>query len=100
MACQSDVTVRNEQGQDSTVIEYRGTTTVTATATDGSGNTDTCTFDVTVLRAYPFGSFEAALYYSVVSEISPGEFGADLKFLTVSNRYHRISLNGVSSTST
>merc|ERR1712054_675464 len=126
ITCQSDVTVRNEQGQDSTVIEYSGTsatdnsgveptisfsipnnspfnvgtTTVTATATDGSGNTDTCTFDVTVLQAYPFGSFEAALYYSVVSEISPGEFGADLKFITVSNAYHRITANAVTSSST
>lgn len=69
---------------------FEGTTTVTVVVTDSNNLTDTCQFDVIVLPPYDVMQFDAVLIKSVVREISPGEFGADLVFQTRVTPYFRL----------
>merc|ERR1711975_154137 len=75
--------------------------TVTATATDDAGLTDTCDIEVNIYEAYPTGTFEAALIGAIVTQNSDpngendgsatGDFDAAITFITVTNQYHDIS---------
>ena len=71
---------------------------VVAIATDHAGNTDTCTFEVTILPAYPFSEVNAVMTRSHISLQDSGNFGADIEFLTISSPWHRIT-NAVSDNS-
>ncbi len=114
VTCPSDHTERAAQGTTTVAVNYEvtgtdsagdvtisyshnpghsfpvGTTTVTGTATDGSGNTATCTFDVIILAGYPYAEFEAALVGALVNEDGSGNFGADLTIMSFTNIYHRV----------
>ena len=72
-----------------------GTYTITAVATDNSDNTDTCTFDIVVEKAYEFATLDAALSSVIVSEIttesdSERKFGATLIVTTLVNEHHKL----------
>merc|ERR1711975_1890 len=74
--------------------------TVTATATDDAGLTDTCDIEVNIYEAYPEGTFEAALIGAIISQNSnpngendgntAGDFNAQIDFITVTNEYHSV----------
>merc|ERR1712178_474623 len=74
--------------------------TVTATATDDAGLTDTCDIIVNIYEAYPEGTFEAALIGAIISQNSnpngendgntAGDFNAQIDFITVTNEYHSV----------
>merc|ERR1712178_210967 len=74
--------------------------TVTATATDDAGLTDTCDIIVNIYEAYPEGTFEAALIGAIISQNSnpngendgntAGDFDAQIDFITVTNEYHSV----------
>jgi hypothetical protein len=77
-----------------------GPTTVTLTATDTSGLQATCTFTVTVLEAYALPSLYAVLTKVAVVERSPGNYGADIEYLTQTNWPHRAFLRSAGHTGT
>merc|ERR1712178_97260 len=74
--------------------------TVTATATDDAGLTDTCDIEVNIYGAYPEGTFEAALIGAIISQNSnpngendgntAGDFNAQIDFITVTNEYNSV----------
>merc|ERR1712178_30573 len=71
--------------------------TVTATATDDAGLTDTCDIEVNIYEAYPEGTFEAALIGAIISQsnnpngYTAGDFNAEITFLTATNIYHSVT---------
>jgi hypothetical protein len=82
------ITFTTPSGSNFTV----GNNSVTATATDDNNNTDSCTFYINILEAYPFYEFDVALTYAFVSEGSNNVFGADLQIRTYTNMYHSVSI--------
>lgn len=65
---------------------------VTATATDDGGNQDSCNIYITVLDPYPFCTFEPAVNGAIVSEDMMGNIGADVRFITHTNMFHRVQM--------
>eukprot|EP00457_Paulinella_chromatophora_P000084 gb/GEZN01000084.1/.p1 GENE.gb/GEZN01000084.1/~~gb/GEZN01000084.1/.p1 ORF type:complete len:2325 (+),score=252.12 gb/GEZN01000084.1/:200-7174(+) len=74
-----------DYSQDSSTVFPNGPTTVTVTATDVSGNSDTCSFVVDVYDAYPVFSADDVL--STVSRLffdrSSGAFKVQLVYITI-----------------
>lgn len=72
-----------------------GSYVITLYVEDAAGNSDQCAFNIEVLEPYPLGTMSPALVDVDVREFSNvnGEpiFGAEMDFVTLSNRYHRVT---------
>jgi len=77
--CLATVTQTDATGLSSGMIFPNGTTTLQFTATDGSGNTAICTFDVTV------NSVDTSVTTSGVNSISANATGATYQWLDCNN---------------